>query len=139
MRKVCLIAVAMAVYGWAGVRAVAQEAPKPAQGPVSRTPTIDQSLEMKSVFNPRISPDGRRVVYELQSTNWEDNSFDRNLWIADVASGESHALTSAKKSSPNAAWSLDGNWIAFLSARPGQIAGTAEGKKQLYVIWAGGG
>src|SRR5712692_7102725 len=139
MRKVCLIAVAMAVYGWAGVRAVAQEAPKPAQGPVSRTPTIDQSLEMKSAFNPKISPDGRRVVYELQSANWEDNSFDRNLWIADIASGEVRQLTSAKKSSTGADWSPDGKWIAFVSDRPAQISGSTADKKQLYVISADGG
>ena len=87
MRKVCLIAVALVASGWAGVRAEAQEAPKSAQVVASKTPTIDQSLEMKSAFNPKISPDGRRVVYEVQSANWEDNSFDRNLWIADIASG----------------------------------------------------
>jgi len=139
MRKVCLIAVAMVLYGLAGIRAAAQEAPRPAQGPVSRTPTIDQSLEMKSAFNPRISPDGRRVAYELQSTNWEDNSFDRNLWIADIASGEVRQLTSAKKSSANAAWSRDGRWIAFLSDRPAQISGSPADKKQLYVISADGG
>src|SRR6266852_4827303 len=106
MRKVCLIAVAMAVYSWAGVRAGAQEACKPGQA-VSKTPTIDQSLEWKSAFNPKISPDGRRVVYELQSANWEDNSFDRNLWIAYIASGEVRQLTSAKKSSTGADWSPD--------------------------------
>src|SRR6266852_214077 len=68
--------------------------------------------------------------------NWEDNAFDRNLWIVDIATGESHALTSAKKSSTNAAWSPDEKWIAFLSDRPGQIKDTPEGKKQLYVISA---
>src|SRR5713226_1675293 len=139
MRKVSLIPVALAACGLLVLSAGAQETAKSVKAAASTTPAIDQSLEMKSVFNPRISPDGRRVVYELQSTNWEDNSFDRNLWIADVASGESHALTSAKKSSTNAAWSLDGKWIAFLSDRPGQIAGTPEGKKQLYVISADGG
>src|SRR5207245_6343807 len=139
MRKVCLIAVAMAIYGCAGVRAAAQEAPKSTLAAVSKTPTIDQSLEWKSAFNPRISPDGRRVVYEVQKANWEENAFDRNLWIVDVATGESHALTSAKKSSTNAAWSPDGKWVAFLSDRPGQIKDTPEGKKQLYVISAVGG
>jgi dipeptidyl aminopeptidase/acylaminoacyl peptidase len=139
MRKVCLIAVAMAVYELAGIRAVAQEVPKPSQTPVSKTPTIDQSLEWKSAFNPKISPDGKRVVYEVQKANWEENAFERNLWIAETATGESHALTSAKKSSTNPAWSPDGKWIAFLSDRPGQITGTPEGKKQLYVISADGG
>jgi dipeptidyl aminopeptidase/acylaminoacyl peptidase len=139
MRKVSLIGIALAVCGLLSFSAMAQEAPKPSQAPVSKTPTIDQSLEWKSLFNPKISPDGKRVVYEVQKANWEENAFERNLWIAEIATGESHALTSAKKSSTNAAWSPDGKWIAFLSDRPGQITGTPEGKKQLYVISADGG
>ncbi|OLB39072.1 MAG: peptidase S9 family protein [Acidobacteria bacterium 13_2_20CM_57_17] len=117
----------------------AQETGKAAKAAASTTPTIDQSLEWKNAFSPKISPDGKRVVYEVQKANWEDNAFDRNLWIVDVATGESHALTSAKKSSTNAAWSPDGKWIAFISDRPGQIKDTPEGKKQLYVISADGG
>jgi dipeptidyl aminopeptidase/acylaminoacyl peptidase len=137
MRKVSFLAITLAIYGMATICATAQEAAKPA--PASKTPTIDQSLEMKSASNPRISPDGRRVVYEVQSTNWEDNSFDRNLWIADVASGETRQLTSAKKSSTGAGWSPDGKWLAFLSDRPAQISGSPADKKQLYVISADGG
>jgi dipeptidyl aminopeptidase/acylaminoacyl peptidase len=139
MRKVALIPVALAACGLLVLSAGAQETGKAAQATASATPTIDQSLEWKAAFNPKISPDGMRVVYELQKTNWEENAFERNLWIADVAAGESHALTSAKKSSTNAVWSPDGKWIAFLSDRPGQITGTPDGKKQLYVISADGG
>src|SRR5215472_4496076 len=139
MRKVSLMALRVALGGMLAVLAAAQETAKHAQGPSSTIPTIDQSLEWQSAFNPKISPDGRRVVYEVQKTNWEENAFERNLWIADVASGEAHALTTAKKSSTNPEWSPDGKWIAFLSDRPGQIAGTPEGKKQLYVISAEGG
>ena len=140
MRKVSSIAIALATCGLLAFSATAQEAAKPAAAaPVSTTPTIDQSLEWKSAFNPKISPDGKRVVYEVQKTNWEENAFERNLWIVEIASGEAHALTSAKKSSTNAAWSRDGKWIAFLSDRPGQIKDTPEGKKQLYVISTDGG
>jgi dipeptidyl aminopeptidase/acylaminoacyl peptidase len=139
MRKTSLIGVALVVCCCFGFSAAAQEAAKPAPAPENKTPTIDQSLEWKIVFNPKISPDGKRVVYEVQKTNWEENAFERNLWIADAATGESHALTSAKKSSTNAAWSPDRRWIAFLSDRPGQITGTPDGKKQLYVISADGG
>jgi len=142
MRKVSLIPAAsmvLAACAWLVLSAGAQEAGKAAPAAASGTPTIDQSLEWKSAFNPKISPDGKRVVYEIQKTNWEDNAFERNLWISDAASGESHALTSAKKSSTNPEWSADGKWIAFLSDRPGQITGTPEGKKQLYVISADGG
>jgi len=139
MRKVSLIPIAMATCGLFAFSAGAQETGKAAKAAASTTPTIDQSLEWKNAFSPKISPDGKRVVYEVQKANWEDNAFDRNLWIVDVATGESHALTSAKKSSTNAAWSPDGKWIAFISDRPGQIKDTPEGKKQLYVISADGG
>src|ERR1700730_5671681 len=139
MRRVSLIPVALAACGLAAIPAAAQEAAKGGEARASRTPTIDQSLEWKGVFNPKISPDGKRVAYEVQKTNWEENAFERDLWIAEIATGESHALTSAKKSSTNAVWSPDGKWIAFLSDRPGQITTTTEGKKQLYVIRADGG
>jgi dipeptidyl aminopeptidase/acylaminoacyl peptidase len=139
MRKGSLIPIVLAGCGLVGLPSEAQETGNAAKAKASATPTIDQSLEWKSAFNPKISPDGKRVVYEVQKANWEENAFDRNLWIVDVATGESHALTSAKKSSTNAAWSSDGKWIAFLSDRPGQIKDTPEGKKQLYVISADGG
>src|SRR6266850_1855811 len=139
MRKVALIPVALAACGLLVLSARAQETGKAAQATASATPTIDQSLEWKAAFSPKVSPDGMRVVYELQKTNWDENAFERNLWIADIATGESHALTSAKKSSTNAGWSPDGKCIAFLSDRPGQITGTPDGKKQLYVISADGG
>src|SRR6266849_5409221 len=115
MRKISLIAVALVVCGCFGFSAPGQEAAKaaPTTAPESKTPTIDQSLEWKSASNPKISPDGKRVVYEVQKTNWEENAFERNLWIAEIASGETHALTTAKKSSTNHAWSPDGKWIAF--------------------------
>src|SRR5882757_9906204 len=139
MRKVSLLLVALAACWFLVVTAVAQEPEKTAPQAASTTPTIDQSLEWKTAFNPKISPDGKRVVYEVQKANWEDNAFDRNLWIVDIATGESHALTSAKKSSTNPGWSPDGKWIAFLSDRSGQIKDTPEGKKQLYVISTDGG
>src|SRR6059058_2279469 len=139
MRKVSLIPIAMATCGLFAFSAGAQETGKAAKAAASTTPTIDQSIEWKNAFSPKLSPDGKRVVYEVQKANWEENAFDRNLWIVDIATGESHALTSAKKSSSNPAWSPDGKWIAFLSDRPGQIKDTPDGKKQLYVISADGG
>src|SRR5260370_30175564 len=119
MRKVSLILVAWVACGLLAIPAGAQEMGKPAKATASTTPTIDQSLEWKAAFNPKISPDGKRVVYEVQKANWEENAFERNLWIANVTSGENHNLTSANKASTSAAWSPDAKWIAFLSDRPG--------------------
>ena len=104
-----------------------------------KAPTIDQSLEMRSVGAPQISPDGKRVVYEETRTNWESNAFETDLWIADVATGESHLLTTTAKSANDAAWSPDGKWIAFLSDRVAPLDKSPAGKRQLYVIPANGG
>jgi dipeptidyl aminopeptidase/acylaminoacyl peptidase len=111
-----------------------------AQSPSStRTPTIDQSLETFSVNSPQISPDGKRVVYEQGRTNWENNSFDTELWIANAATGERHLLTVRAGSSSSAAWSPDGKWIAFLSDRPAAIKDSPSGQRQIYLMPADGG
>ena len=104
-----------------------------------KAPTIDQSIEMRSVAAPKISPDGRHVVYEESRTNWEANAFETDLWLAEVATGESRQLTVAAKSSSDAAWSPDGRWIAFLSDRVAPMAGSPAGKKQVYVMPTNGG
>ena len=121
------------VLGWAVAALTALAAP------CFAAPSIDQSLDMHMVQGPRISPDGGRVVYEQSRTDWDDNAFETDLWIADVKSGERRRLTPPVKSSTNAAWSRDGRWIAFLSDRPGQIKGSADGKPQLYVMPSNGG
>src|SRR5215470_222404 len=96
-----------------------------------QTPTIEQSLNLKNAAGPRISPDGRYVAYQVQKTNWEENAFETEIWMAVVASGEQYQLTNAKKSSSAPRWSPDSKRIAFVSDR--------EGKRQLYVIGARGG
>jgi len=96
-----------------------------------QTPTIDQSLNMKTAGGPRISPDGRYVAYQVQETNWDDNAFETEIWIAATSTGERYQLTNAKKSSSNPQWSPDSKRIAFVSDR--------DGKRQLYLIAQNGG
>lgn len=110
-----------------------------AQSVATRTPTIDQSLEMTKAASPQISPDGRRAVYEQSRTNWQANAFETDLWLADITTGECHLLTTAVKSSTNTAWSPDGKWIAFLSDRLAPLAGSPADKQQVYVMPSNGG
>jgi dipeptidyl aminopeptidase/acylaminoacyl peptidase len=104
----------------------------------AKIPSIDQALEAQVPSAPALSPDGQRVVYEVSRTNWKDDAFERDLWIADRA-GHTHLLTSQVKSSSGAQWSPDGRWVAFLSDRPAQVVDTKADSKQLYVIDPEGG
>jgi dipeptidyl aminopeptidase/acylaminoacyl peptidase len=89
---------------------------------IAAPPTFDQSLSLVSVRNPHIAPDGHAVVYERQETDWKENAYVTQLFLADVASGKSVQLTRGKKPATNAEWSPDGRWIAFLTEREGVTA-----------------
>src|SRR5882672_7907764 len=89
------------------------------------TPTIDQILSLRRAGSPQISPDGRSVAYTVRQTNWDENAYDTQIWLAD-ANGATRQLTNSKKSSNAAAWSPAGSKIAFASDRTD--------KRQIYLI-----
>jgi dipeptidyl aminopeptidase/acylaminoacyl peptidase len=93
--------------------------------------TVDQILSLQRAGAPQISPDGRFVAYTIQRTNWDDNAYETDIWLADAQTGTSRQLTTAKKSSNAPAWSPDGSRLAFLSDR--------SDKRQIYVIDPQGG
>ena len=94
-------------------------------------PTIDDILNLKRVASPAIAPDGAHVAYTMRETNWDENAYETEIWIADSATGKSRQLTNARKSSTQPAFSPDGRSIAFISDR--------DGKRQIYRIALQGG
>ena len=100
-------------------------------GPRSSAPTVDQILSVKRAGSPQISPDGRLVAYTVQETNWDDNAYETEIWLADAKGGSPRQLTNGKKSSSSPAWSPDSGRLAFISDRTD--------KRQIYVIDARGG
>jgi dipeptidyl aminopeptidase/acylaminoacyl peptidase len=94
-------------------------------------PTIDQLVSLHRAGAPVISPDAARVAYTVREANWDDNAYETEIWIADVATGAVRQLTNAKKSSSQPAWSPDGRTLAFVSDRTD--------KRQIYLIDPTGG
>ena len=115
MKSIYLLLVGLVSLNWAWAQA----------------PTITQSIAMESVSNPQLSPDGRWVAYTLTRTNWDDNTYDTDIWLASTTTSDRFQLTHSKKSNNSPVWSPDGKWIAFLSTR--------DDKSQLYVISPTGG
>src|SRR5215470_6282681 len=79
--------------------------------------TVDQVLSLKRAGAPQISPDGRLVAYTVQETNWDDNAYETEIWLADAQGGGPRQLTNGKKSSSAPAWSPDSTRLAFISDR----------------------
>src|SRR5438045_4692015 len=130
MRKLLLFA---CVVAGATVSLGAQLAPRAMP---KSAPTVDQVLSLKRAGSPEISPDGRWVAYTVRETNWDDNSYDTQIWIADLrpvgsSTSTPRPLTHSKKSSQAPAWSPDGSKLAFISDRTD--------KRQIYLINPQGG
>jgi len=94
-------------------------------------PTVDALISLERVGSPEITPDGRFVAYTLRRTDWEENTYHTEIWLADAASGTARQLTNGKKSSTSPAWAPDGSRLAFASDR--------DEKRQIYLIDPSGG
>ena len=88
----------------------------------------EMQLKLKTVASPRVSPDGKRVVYTVSDAAMtpDKSEFVSQIWLATIATKQNVQLTFGDKSSTNPKWSPDGNWIAFTSFR--------DGNNEIYII-----
>ena len=54
-------------------------------------PTIDQLIELKRPGAVAISPDGAKVAYTVTETNWDDNAYETEIFLADAKGGAPHS------------------------------------------------
>jgi len=93
----------------------------PAQQESRTAFTPDDLVRLKRLSDPRVSPDGRYVVYVLRETDMEANRGRTDLWLLDLAakSPQPRPLTRNPAEDSNPRWSRDGRTIWFLSTRSG--------------------
>jgi dipeptidyl aminopeptidase/acylaminoacyl peptidase len=97
-------------------------------------------VRLDRVSDPRVSPDGRLLVYQLRETDFAANVGRQGLWIVPLQEPRAvpHRLTPAGGSDTSPRWSADGHSVYFLSGRsgPSQVwrvpasGGTAEAVTQ---------
>ncbi|HYL75116.1 MAG TPA: S9 family peptidase [Bryobacteraceae bacterium] len=92
-----------------------------------RTITETDIHSFQWIANPKISPDGSRIVYTHVAVTSKHDNYDTALWIIASAGGPARRLTSGPRdNSPQ--WSPDGKMLAFVRSsekdgkpQPGQI------------------
>lgn len=83
--------------------------------------TSTDMASLDRVSDPRLSPDGRWVLYDLRVADLAANKARHELWIAGVAPGgpAPHKLAVSQGGIGNARWAPDGRAIYFTSSRSG--------------------
>jgi len=80
-------------------------------------PDFKEVLSLQTVSEPRIAPDGHAVLYTVATTDWEDNRFDREIWLARRGQEPFQLTRTDGGDSSSPSWSPGGRWVAFLADR----------------------
>ncbi|MGH7569533.1 MAG: LpqB family beta-propeller domain-containing protein [Gemmatimonadales bacterium] len=109
-----------ALLACAGLVCLATSAAPPPP-PAPRPVTVDDLMQLRSIADVRISPDGRRVAYVVSSVSFEDNAYVPALYVVDAHGGTPRRLAPATRIAnrplprPMLRWSPDGATLSLLA------------------------
>ncbi|MGE5235232.1 MAG: prolyl oligopeptidase family serine peptidase [Acidobacteriota bacterium] len=99
--------------------ATAAGAASAAAAPTTHPFSVHDMLAMDRISDPRVSPDGKLVVFTVRVTDLAANKGRTSLWLASVDGSGARRLTSSEASDSQGRWSPDGTAIYFVSTRSG--------------------
>jgi dipeptidyl aminopeptidase/acylaminoacyl peptidase len=88
-------------------------------------------ITLERVGSPALSGDGQRVAFTVRRTNWNDNAYDTDIWLAGSTATDARPLTRGPKSSLQPQWAPDHRTLGFISDR--------DGTRQIYRLDVTGG
>ena len=80
--------------------------------------TAQDMATLDRVDAPRVSPDGKTVLFDVRVVDYAANKASHRLWVVDTSgTGTPRELTVSGKGANDGQWSPDGKSIYFLSSR----------------------
>ena len=79
--------------------------------------TIEDSLAIKLVGAPQLSPDSNRIAYTISEWDKKENHRITHLWMVSADGGPTTRMTNGEKGETAPQWSPDGSRIGFLADR----------------------
>lgn len=88
--------------------------------------------KITSIYDPRISPNGKQIVVVMSTPDWKKDKRPARLVLIDTATGKQRTLTWDRDDVSSPRWSPDGSRLAFL-------ADNDDGQSQVWVMPMDGG
>jgi dipeptidyl aminopeptidase/acylaminoacyl peptidase len=104
-------------------------------GAQARKIRLDDLQKIVNVSSPEISPAGKSIVIVVSRVNWDEDRYDSQLVLVDIATGAQRPLTNIRKGLSSPHFSPSGDRLAFL-AEAGEEKKPAE---QIFVLPMNGG
>ncbi len=102
-----------------------------AQAP--RAMTIVDLLNLPSLSDPQLSPDGQQILYVKSEPDWKDNRRVTHIWRVNRDGAGTVQLTRGERGESSPRWSPDGRTIALVTRRD------ADEANQIYLLSNAGG
>jgi len=105
---------------------------------------LDDETKIVTVSDPQISPDGKSIVCVVTRPNLDEDRYDDELVMVEIATGAQRELTFGRKDVASPRWSPSGDRLAFLALIPYTKGNKDDGAKiedgqQIFVMPMSGG
>jgi len=82
-----------------------------------RPMTFVDTINLKRVSSPQLSPDGKQILFTIVEANWEKNKSISHIWRVDTDSEGLVQMTNGTDGESGGIWSPDGKYISFITKR----------------------
>jgi dipeptidyl aminopeptidase/acylaminoacyl peptidase len=79
--------------------------------------TFLDTINLKRVSNPSLSPDGTQVIFTVTNADWEKNVTVSHIWRLNTYGEGLVQMTNGKDGESGGTWSPDGTIISFITGR----------------------